>query len=320
MKITNVHGLPETIARALVKQEAQYNAGPVDSSVTDLIKPARISFLTKKHRKEMTRDLADNFWALLGSGVHHLLEMGATENMVVEERLYMSIDGWRISGAIDCQEYVSDIEVDITDYKVTSCYSVLDQEPKEDWVAQLNLQALLLEANKPVRVRNLTICAVLRDWSSTKARLDPMYPQAPVVLVPIPVWSKHKQLDYARARIADHREARFADVLGYPLQECSPTDRWVKGESWAVKKSGNKRAVKIFDNPVDAEELKESKGKGYIVEYREGQSTRCGYCGVSQWCDQFAAMHSKDEDDERSDPVPPESDAEAEGEDAGGNA
>ena len=52
------------------------------------------------------------------------------------------------------------------------------------------------------------------------------------------------------------------------------------------------------------------------MEYREGQSTRCGYCGVSQWCDQFAAMHSKDEDDERSDPVPPESNAEAEGEDA----
>lgn len=317
MQVTNIHGLPETIRRALIKQEAQYNAGPVDSSVTDLIKPARISLLTKKHKREMTRDLSDNFWALLGSGVHYLLELGATENMIVEERLFMEIDGWRISGAIDCQEIISDTVIDITDYKVTATYSVLDQEPKPDWVAQLNLQAMLLEANKPKRVRNLSICAILRDWSSTKARLDPMYPQAPIVMVPIPVWSNHKRLDYARARIAEHREARYADAMGETLQECSPEDRWVKGEAWAVMKTGRKRAVKVFDNPVEAEELKEKSGKGYNVVYREGQSTRCGYCGVSEWCDQFAAMQHKDQDDERSDPLPDENGAsQGEGENA----
>ena len=307
MRIENQHGLPETIIRALHKQNDMYNAGEVDSSVTQLIQPARISLLRKKYYKDMVKDVSEEFYALLGSGIHHLLELGATDDMIVEERLFMTIDGWRISGAIDVQEKVNKREVDIIDYKVTATYSISKTgDVKPEWENQLNLQALLVEANKAVRVRKLSICAILRDWSSTKAQLDPMYPQAPIVMVPIPIWSKHAQQAYARERIEEHRQARVDDEFGDPIKECTPEDRWVKGEAWMVKKEGGKRAVKIFDNPVEAHQLAATKGKGYIVEYREGKSTRCGYCGVSRWCDQFAAMNSKDHDDERSDPIPEE--------------
>jgi hypothetical protein len=288
LRVTNTFQAPETIIRALHKQNDLYNAGEVDSSVTQLIQPARVSLLRKLHYKDMIKDVSQEFWALLGSGVHHLLEMGATANMVVEERLFMNIDGWRISGAIDCQE-IHGNEVDIIDYKVTNTYSISKSgEPKEDWVHQLNLQALLLEANKPLRVRSLSICAILRNWSSSDAQRDPFYPRSPIVMVEIPIWPKARQLDYARDRITAHRNARFAHEMGEEVEECAPSDRWMRGDKWVVIKKGGKRATKSFDNPLEAHEMEREKGvKDYEVQYRAGKSTRCDYCGVKEWCNQY---------------------------------
>lgn len=302
LQVTNEFGIPETIVRALKIQNAQYDSGPVDISVTTMIMPAQIATLRRKHKHEMVTDVSDSMWALLGSGIHYLLQLGATDNMVVEERLFMEIDGWRISGAIDCQEMVNQTEVDITDYKVTSSYGVLEKEPKPEWIAQLNLHALLLEANKAKRVRNLRICAIIRDWTAKKAKLDPSYPQAPIVLVRIPLWSKQEQIEYARARIQAHKEARAMDAFGEPVPECTTEERWVRGESWAVFKGKNKRATKVCKSLEEAEQLKSEGGEGYYIIYREGESTRCGYCGVSQFCAQFAAMQ-KDSADDRANPV-----------------
>lgn len=298
MKTTNIFGLPETIARALVKQEEMYNAGKVDASVTQLIQPPQITILRKKHYKEMSRDVSENFWALLGSGVHYLLDLGRTEEMITEERLFLNIDGFTISGGIDVQE-VEGNYTDIMDYKVTATYSVTNEQgSKDEWHNQLNLYALLVEANKATIVRSLTICAILRDWSGAKAKVDPFYPQAPIQLIDIPVWSRAKRLAYARERIALHREARFNEAMQEPLPQCSREERWMKKEKWAVLKIGGKRAVKVCMSEEEAKALVEEKGDGYHIEYRPGVSTRCGYCGVSKWCDQFAAMDNKDIDDE----------------------
>ena len=305
MRIENKHGVPETIIRAMIKQNAMYDAGAVDSSVTQLIQPPRITILRKKHFQEMVRDVTEEFWALLGSGVHHLLDLGATEDMITEERLYMNIDGWRISGAIDVQQ-VDGEYIDIVDYKVTSTYSITsNEEAKDEWVQQTNIYALLITSNKPhVKIRSIKVCAILRDWSGATARRDPFYPQAPIQMVDIPVWSTHRQLEYVRERIGAHREARFSEKMGETLPEGSKSERWMKQEKWAVLKIGGKRATKVFTSPEEADALVEEKGKGYHVEYRPGVSTRCQYCGVKFWCDQYQnqiAPSEKDDDDERSD-------------------
>lgn len=307
MITTNKHGVPDSIIRALHKQNAQYNAGKVHASVTQLIQPAQISLLRKKHFNEMVNDVSEGFYALLGSGVHHIVEQGATPNMIVEERLFMELDGWRWSGAIDVQEMVEHNVIDIIDYKVTSVYSVQSggDDGKPDWVNQLNLHALLIHHNKPhLKVRNLYICAVLRDWSSGKAKGDLTYPQAPIVMVPINLWSVQRQMEYARFRIDKHRAARYADAMGEQIEDCSPIDRWVKGDKWIVKKIGGKRATKTFDSIGEAEDFAATKGEAYHVEYRAGKSTRCEYCGVSAWCQQYAAMQKGDDDG--LDPVPDE--------------
>jgi hypothetical protein len=303
MKLTNLHGLPETISRAMIKRNEMYNAGKVDTSVTQLIQPPQITILRKKHFRELSRDMSEEFWALLGSGVHSILELGATENMVVEERLFATIDDWRISGAIDVQEFDGKY-IDIFDYKTTSVYSVSGDEPKTDYVHQLNMYAMLVELNKPdYQVRNLNIVAVLRDWSGSQAKRDPFYPQAPIQVVPIPLWSRTRQLAFARERIVLHREARFAHDMDDDLPECSADERWVRGDKWAVMKGDNKKATKVFGTEAEALALIEEKGTGYSIDYRPGASTRCGYCGVADWCSQYARM-SKDGENERSDLLP----------------
>lgn len=294
MKLTNRFDLPETIARAIMRRNEMYNAGKVDTSVTQLISPPQIVLLRKKHLADLSRDVSEEFWALLGSGVHSILELGATSNMIVEERLFASIDGWRISGAIDVQEFHGDT-IDITDYKTTSVYSLSGDDVKSEWQQQLNLYALLVELNKPdYRVNSLSICAILRDWSSSQAARDPFYPQAPLQMVNVPLWSQRKRLSYVRERIALHREARFAESLGEELPECTPDERWVKGDKWAVFKKGNKKALKVCPSEEEANAIMKEKGEGYFIEYRPGKSVRCFYCGVNSWCDQFKNMKKDD--------------------------
>jgi hypothetical protein len=276
-------------------QNAKYNAGQVHASVTTLIQPPRVAVLRSAHFKDIIRDVSEEFWALLGSGIHHLLELGATENMIVEERLFMTIDAFKISGQLDMQEYDDD-QVDITDYKVTSTYSVTGfDDAKKEWVEQLNLQALLLSSNRPdVKIRSLKITAILRDWTKAQAKRDPLYPQAPIVNVPVPLWSRKKQLEYARERIEAHAAARLAFNIGDEMVYCTNDERWVRDEAWIVKKIGGKKATRVFDNPDEADVLLKEKGDKYAVEYRPGTSTRCGYCGVSQWCTQYSDTIAKE--------------------------
>lgn len=296
MKVTNNYDLPLVIVRAMERKDKLYNAGKVDASVTQLIQPVQISVLRRHHFKDLTRDISESFWALLGSSVHSMLELGKEDNQVVEERLFMTIDGFRMSGQLDLQT-IEGNEIDIIDYKVTSVYSVtLQDEAKDEWKQQLNLQALLVEANKDKRVRSLHICAILRDWSGSEAKRSSSYPQSPIMMIPVPIWPKADQLEYVRDRIALFRQAEFDHAIGEKLHECSAEERWVRNERWAVMKGTNKRAVRVFDTSEAAEDYADNDRKVFHVVYRPGTSTRCGYCGVSEWCAQYAQIKKEEEE------------------------
>ena len=62
----------------------------------------------------------------------------------------------------------------------------------------------------------------------------------------------------------------------------------MKPSTWAVKKEGRVRAIRVFDNEADAEKRCAEEGKGAFVEYRPGAYTRCeGFCAVQQWCPEY---------------------------------
>jgi len=290
MKITNRFNLPEVFENFV--RADKYTRGKSDISITQLIDSPSIRVKRQEYEDKMEMDVVDRVWSLFGTAVHHILETTDSGGSVtMEERLYANLQGWSISGALDHQEVLKDGTIQITDYKVTSAWSVI--LGKKEWERQQNCYAWLVEnslggTNRLRKVSNIRICAILRDWQRKKAEFDKDYPQSPVVTVDLPLWSPQERLDYINHRITEHQKAQMAYDLDGELGECSDEDRWAKPDTWAVKKKGQKRAVKVHDTEEAAlEHAKEDSN--FVVEHRAGEATRClgNYCSVADFCTQF---------------------------------
>jgi hypothetical protein len=285
MKITNVHGLPETIMNVIRRPE--YTKGNAHMSVTEIMSSPRIVQLKRRHWNELEEDASSMVWSLFGSAIHKVLEHGKSDNHVIEQRLYAEVDGWRISGAIDLQEVEEDGIV-ISDYKTTGSWAA--QNGKDDWEKQLNVYAYLVEAQKNVPVKKVQIVAIIRDWSAREAAYKESYPKAPIVVIDVPLWSTEQRLAYIKERIEKHSEALFAHETDEELPECTPAEMWEKSTSYAVIKVGNVRAKAVYTSLEDAEsgrkELKDADK--YEIQTRPGERVRCaGYCQVSKYCNQY---------------------------------
>ena len=283
MIVTNVHKLPDPIFKALTHSD--YNKGHSNRSVTELIDSPRVRILRRQHKDEITEDASEMLWSVLGTSVHKMFEEHQAEGYVAEERLYAEVDGWTISGAIDLQRSEADGTVTILDYKCTSVWSVI--YGKSDWHKQLNFYAWLVEQNSNTIVDSLQIVAVLRDWQRSKAN-DEGYPDAPITIVDIPLWSQEERDDYVKGRVKLHQHAEFLNLTGDFLPECSDEERWKKDDAFAVKKKGTKRALRVFGSTAEAEQFMSDKS-GLELEVRAGKPTRChdDWCRVARWCEQY---------------------------------
>ena len=282
MKITNHTALPEPVFQALTRSD--YTKGSSNRSVTQLIDSPRVRILRKENDDHISEDAADMLWSVLGTAVHKMFEDNEVEGHISEERLYAEVEDWVISGAIDVQRGEADGKVAVLDYKCTSAWSVIYGKP--EWDKQLNFYAWLVEHCKDIEVGKLQIVAVLRDWQRKKAEVDSQYPQAPIVMVDIPLWSFEERDAYVRGRVKIHQDAEFQRLTGEDLPPCSSEERWKKEDSFAVKKSGNKRALRVFDSMEQAEEYMKD---GMEIEVRKGKCVRCedNYCKVAEFCDQY---------------------------------
>jgi hypothetical protein len=294
MRLTNKYGVPDTIVRATHKHQAAYDKGAVDRSVTGLIKAPQIDILRKRHFAEMESDVADEFWMLLGSAVHSILQMGASSNQIVEERLFAEFDGWTISGAMDVQNIVQTVTatgIHIEDYKVTSTFQVMmnNGDAKLEWEQQLNVYRWLVETVKKTPVTRLSIIVIMRDWARTQTG-DPLYPPAAIQRLDVPIWPIERVEAYLHERINAHRRAELAADLGLDLPPCTVEDRWGRGGLWKIYKVGGKRAVKTVDTMDEADRLVAEMGDAYEARQTAYKYIRCegNYCGVAQWCKQWA--------------------------------
>ena len=282
--VTNKFKLPQFVVDALTHSD--YTRGDSDISVTQLIDSPRIARLQREHADEQTKDAVDFVWSRFGTSVHVMFEesLKATgSDVITEERLFTETQGWSLSGAIDAQE-VSDDGVIISDFKVTSAWSVIFD--KSSWHTQLNVYAYLVRKAKGQTVKKLQIVALLRDWVRRKAEQGGEYPTAPIVVLDIPMWSEAEQDAYVESQIKKHMEATNTDQ---PLIFCSSEETWQKDTVYAVMKKGRKSAVKLYKTEPEAVERAEKEGSNHSVEVRKGEKTRCkgDWCGVSKWCDQY---------------------------------
>ena len=297
MKITNKFNVPETLV-ALASRD-YYSKGKSDYSVTEIISPPRIQRLRRKHHEEIEQDVSDMLWMLLGTAMHVVAERSEVEGHTNEERLSVGIDDIILSGAIDLQKNDKDGTI-ITDYKFTSAWALMNDKP--EWEQQQNIYKYLVERVKKTPVKKLEICALIRDWSRREAMVKPSYPQAPIQILNIPIWTHDRVEAFIKERIEMHRDSKVKADWDEELPLCTEEDRWIRETKYALKKEGRKTAVRVFDNEQDAKDLLATmpdKDKGFI-EIRKGEAVRCtgNFCGVAQWCTQYQSTLTQEVQDE----------------------
>jgi len=279
MKITNVNRLPEPLVRAVSRHD--HKPKPNTISVTALALPPQLRALSIKHDAELQEDAADRIWALLGTLLHAALESHAQglKNFLTEEELRTEVFGWEVVGHYDASEMLYDGEL-LTDYKLTSVWAVKDGI-KSEWIQQLNCYAeLIRQAGRTVK--GLQIVAIGRDWSKSKAKYDPTYPQQQVKVFEVPLWPQEQASEYMRERVFLHQKA----AEGF-WDECTEEERWVKDKKWAVHKKGVKKAIRLYDSEEPAI-MHADTNPAYFVQFRPGEQRRCeNYCSAALVCSQF---------------------------------
>jgi len=292
MTLTNRHNLPEVFAR--YERGHQHNSGGAEYTITTLIDSPQIARLKKNHHKEITEDLSDRVWAIFGTAIHEILESGAGDGEIPEERFHATINGISVSGQVDLQVPVPSGTV-LVDYKTIRAYTIqANPEGKPEWENQLNCYAHLARQNF-VDVAGLEVVAICRDWNQAAADRSEDYPVSPIVRVPVDLWEPQRAGEYMEARVSLHGAHE-------PI-ECTDQEMWVSPPVFAVHETKGdgtlkKRAKKLFANRTDAEiYVMESPGGRAPLEIveRERKHTRCdSYCSVSEWCEQNHRRKSND--------------------------
>ena len=284
MKLTNKHNIPVTFVNVL--ERPTYSKGKAHLSVTQLINSPKIVALTQRFEDQIEQDVSEMVWSIFGSAVHKVLEHGKDDNHIIEERIHIEFEGWRISGAVDLQLVNEDGSISIRDYKTTSAWSVMND--KIEWEQQLNIYAWLVEKVKDVKVKDLGIVAIIRDWSRRDAGTREGYPEAPIKELPIRLWPMQEREAFVSHRIGLHSECEFAMEADELLPPCTPEEMWEKPTVYAVKKKGAVRAKSLHPTELEAIGIAAQLGGEYEVEIRQGERTRCAnFCSVNTWCQQW---------------------------------
>jgi hypothetical protein len=279
MKLTNKLNLPQSIVNAVSRDP--YSRGDAHISVTGLIGPARKRILEIRHGDQLTEDASDRIWSLMGRITHEILQKHDAEAWT-EERLYIERHGWRISGQFDRVLLEEGL---LQDYKLTSTYSIKDGA-KPEYEAQANLYALMLREHG-YTINRAQVVAILRDYQKSKALHDMAYPQAPVVVIDVPLWPAEQTEAFIVSRLMAHGQAQHV------LPLCTPEERWERPAKFALVKDGNKRATSLHDTREEAEAAlvvameDARKGTTFRIDERPAEPVRCAqYCPARPVCSQ----------------------------------
>ena len=294
MRLTNSMGLPAPFVSAA---ESDHRYTPGRYSVTALLKGAREAVLQRRHDDEIEQDVADMVWAVFGSAVHSILEQSQETDTQLKEN-YLVVDmpgGYQLSGIFDLYD---DATGTVTDYKTASVWKAIIGDTGE-WRRQVLCYCWMLR-RIGLNASRGEIVAMLKDHSQRDALVKADYPKHPVVKFS---W------DFTEADIAEcgrwleERFAAIAEAEALPDSElplCTPEERWLKGECWAVRRDGLKRAAKLHDTEeaalADAKARTEREGKTYVVDHRPGEDTKClRYCSAREFCSHYAEVKARGE-------------------------
>lgn len=266
MKTTNKFNLPQPIFNAVDRTQDDPTSDDW-ISVTTLIAPPLVRYLSKKYWNVLEEDASENLWALLGTAIHKVLQENANEDIEVEKKIRLTLpNGWTLTGVVDVFNKTEHL---IEDYKVTSVWSFLLGD-KQEWENQLNVYAYMLRL-QGYTIDKLRINAILRDWQKSKVGDD--YPQIPFISKEIPLWTFEEQEKYVMERIK---------LFEGEARECTDEEKWKRGGEVALMQKGRKKALKLYSE----EEIKNIQiSDNQYFEKREVEYLRCKeYCRVRTVC------------------------------------
>ena len=181
-----------------------------------------------------------------------------------------------LSGVMIQTEVIDNNEV--TDYKVTSAYSV-QRGLKEDWEKQLNLYAWLLRQND-ITATKLNIVCICRDW--VRSRVGKYnYPESMVVVLSVPIWRDGRQDDYVDQRIRVHTQEATIP--------CTPEERWARGAYQVNPMHSGGGKPRSFDTMGEATNyVNKQKTGAYSIVDGNAKYIRCeSWCEVADFCPQW---------------------------------
>lgn len=276
MILTNNQRLPEPLVRAITWSDRDREG--CDYTMTELLRPPHMAQLEREHDHEITEDASDRIWMLMGSAGHEVLRRSADRKRIVEERAIVEVDGFKVGGQID----YSEADHMLWDYKFVSVYAAKDG-PRDEWVQQLNGYRWMAK-QYGVEIHKLVIVCIFRDWSKSKASREPDFPQSQVMTLELPIWKDEATQAFISHRIKIHEDAKAGKECW-----CTADDTWERPAVYAVKKPGNKRAIKLYESLALAKQ--HAKTAGLEIEQRPAERPRCAnYCRCAPFCDQWKAF------------------------------
>jgi len=314
--LTNKYGISDAIVKACMVDNHRTMG---DISVTQLLDAPQIRMLKRQH--DVVEDVVDKIWALMGTAVHSVIELGEVtnvearkilqaaevlmkhdkkkaaefmydfvketypdytdKNVLTEVTLAYTIEGMTFSGTFD-RFTVSEGLLD--DYKNTSVYAYMNPESRKKWIGQANTYAFLLREHG-YTVNASQITAIFRDFSNGKT-FQKGYPKKPIETFPIKLESHQFMKEYLTKRIRLHKHAELDGII----PDCNTKDMWATADTFAATSPGRKKAIKVFENRDMAEAYIVGEGSvygGIYLEKRIGEAKRCdSYCPVKHVCEQ----------------------------------
>lgn len=285
MKLTNELNLPQPFVDAAT---SDYQYTDKRYSVTSVLKGTREAILQRRHYEEIETDVSEMVWAIFGSAVHKILEQSEeTADQLKENWLSVKVqNGYELSGIFDLYD---DATGTVTDYKTATVWKFIYKE-FDDWRTQCLAYVWLLR-KIGFNARRGEIVGMLKDHSKTKAKTDNTYPQNPVQRIG---WNfTDKDLEgfesWLKAKFSEIEAAEKLSDDDLPL--CSDVERWHKPDKYAVMKDGRKTAVKLYDSEEEANARVEAEGKGFYVEHRVGEDSKClNYCSACEFCSHYKEL------------------------------
>jgi len=308
MKIINSSNIPEPVFRALCANWYSGEKEERDFSITEILNPTRLNILKKRYYDQIEVDAMSRFWAMLGSSMHNILEVGIKKYedfmrsegkfekdlglKFVAEKRFASIFNNDILVSGGCDIYDPNTQT-IYDYKYQTVFNWVNISDKiEDLTFQLNGYRILFQRNG-YRVKNMSVIFIFRDFRPYEINRYKDYPTEKIKELSIRDMPDEEFFEILEKKY--HEKIMYESLPDSELPLCTKKEMWQGDDQYKVYSSSGK-CVKIYDNLDDANNHADKDG--YYVKKFIQEPKRCGqYCDASSVCDQWKKI--KEELDEQ---------------------